>query len=114
MVRMGFTNIVVVGRYLDFKTETNGLVRPANRFVYGQKMDEHAKFGYTVSKSISSDGQGSHNQLVECISHTMTLSTPNGRLCPFCPMESFESAKNFPPDEMDITEHRRSRSGFTG
>ena len=43
MVRMGFTNIVVVGRYLDFKTETNGLVRPANRFVYGQKMDKTCK-----------------------------------------------------------------------
>ena len=29
--------------------------------------------------------------------------TSNGRLCPFCPVESFEHAQNFPPDGTDIT-----------
>ena len=29
--------------------------------------------------------------------------TSNGRLCPFCPVESFEYAQNFPSDETDIT-----------
>ena len=24
--------------------------------------------------------------------------TSNGRLCPFCPVESFEHVQNFPPD----------------
>ena len=29
--------------------------------------------------------------------------TSNGRLCPFCPVESFEHAQNFPLDATDIT-----------
>ena len=40
--------------------------------------------------------------------------TSNGRLCPFCPMESFEHAQNFPPDGTDINGHHRTRNGFTG
>ena len=31
-------------------------------------------------------------------------STSNRHLCPFCTVESFEHAQNFPPDNMDITE----------
>ena len=37
----------------------------------------------------------------------------NGRLCPFCPVESFEHAENFPPDGTDINGHHRTRNGFT-
>ena len=33
--------------------------------------------------------------------------TSNGRLCPFCPVESFEHAQNFPPDGTDINGHHR-------
>ena len=40
--------------------------------------------------------------------------TSNGRLCPFCPVESFEHAQNFPPDGTDINGHHRTRNGFTG
>ena len=40
--------------------------------------------------------------------------TSNGRLCPFCPVESFEHAEKFPPDGTDINGHHRTRSGFTG
>ena len=41
--------------------------------------------------------------------------TPNGRLCPFCPVESFEHVvQNFPPDRTDINGHHRTRNGFTG
>ena len=29
--------------------------------------------------------------------------TSNGRLCPFCPVEIFEHAQNFPLDGRDIT-----------
>ena len=41
-------------------------------------------------------------------------STSNGRLSPFCPVESFEHVQNFPPDRMDINGHHRTRNGFTG
>ena len=36
---------------------------------------------------------------------TVTYSdrTSNGRLSPFCPVESFEHVQNFPPDRTDIT-----------
>ena len=37
--------------------------------------------------------------------------TSNGRLCPFCPVESFE---HFPPDGTDINGHHRTRNGFAG
>ena len=40
--------------------------------------------------------------------------TSNGRLCPFCPVESFEHVQNFPPDVTDINGHHRTRNGFTG
>ena len=40
--------------------------------------------------------------------------TSNGRLCPFCPVESFEHAQNFPTDGTDINGHQRTRNGFTG
>ena len=40
--------------------------------------------------------------------------TSNGRLCPFCPVESFEHVQNFPPDGTDINGHHRTRNGFTG
>ena len=40
--------------------------------------------------------------------------TSNGRLCPFCPVESFEHVQNFPPDRTDINGHHRTRNGFTG
>ena len=40
--------------------------------------------------------------------------SPNGRLCPFCEVESFEHAQNFPPDGTDINGHHRTRNGFTG
>ena len=39
--------------------------------------------------------------------------TSNRRICPFCSVEIFEHAQNFPPDKTDITGHRRTRSGFT-
>ena len=39
--------------------------------------------------------------------------TSNGRLCPFCPVESFEHVQNFPPDRTDINGHHRTRNGFT-
>ncbi|KAH3829194.1 hypothetical protein DPMN_131186 [Dreissena polymorpha] len=40
--------------------------------------------------------------------------TSDGNLCPFYPVENFEHAQNFPIDGMDVTGHRRTRSGFTG
>ena len=40
--------------------------------------------------------------------------TSNGRLCPFCPVESFEHVQNLPPDGTDINGHHRTRNGFTG
>ena len=40
--------------------------------------------------------------------------TSNGRLCPFCPVESFEHVQNFPPDGTDINGHHRTRNRFTG
>ena len=40
--------------------------------------------------------------------------TSNGRLCPFCPVESFEHVQNFRPDGTDINGHHRTRNGFTG
>ena len=40
--------------------------------------------------------------------------TSNGRICPFCPVESFEHVQNFPPDRTDIKGHHRTRNGFTG
>ena len=40
--------------------------------------------------------------------------TSNGRLCPFCPVESLEHVQNFPPDGTDINGHHRTRNGFTG
>ena len=40
--------------------------------------------------------------------------TSNGRLCPFCPVESFEHVQNFPPDGTEINGHHRTRNGFTG
>ena len=40
--------------------------------------------------------------------------TSNGRLCLFCPGESFEHVQNFPPDGTDINGHHRTRNGFTG
>ena len=45
--------------------------------------------------------------------HMVTDSerTSNGRLCPFCPVESFEHAQNFPPDGTDINGHHRTRNG---
>ena len=39
--------------------------------------------------------------------------TSNGRLSPFCPVESFEHVQNFPPDRPDINGHYRTRNGFT-
>ena len=47
--------------------------------------------------------------------HMVTDSdrTSNERLCPFCPVESFEYVQNFPPDGTDINGHRRTRNGFT-
>ena len=38
--------------------------------------------------------------------------TSNGRLCPLCPLESFEHVQNFPPDGTDINRHHRTRNGF--
>ena len=40
--------------------------------------------------------------------------TSNGRLCPFCSVESFEHVQNFPPDGTDINGHHRIRNGFAG
>ena len=40
--------------------------------------------------------------------------TSNGRLYPFCPVESFEHVQNFPPDGTDMNGHHRTRNGFTG
>ena len=40
--------------------------------------------------------------------------TSNGRLSPFCPVESFEHVQNLPPDRSDINGHHRTRNGFTG
>ena len=40
--------------------------------------------------------------------------TSNGRLCPFCPVESFEHVQNFPSDGTDINGHHWTRNGFTG
>ena len=40
--------------------------------------------------------------------------TSNGRLCPFCLVESFEHVQNFPPDGTDINGYHRTRNGFTG
>ena len=40
--------------------------------------------------------------------------TSNGRLCPFCPVESFEHVQNFPPDGTDINGHHWTRNRFTG
>ena len=48
----------------------------------------------------STDARDSSDRFVERISHIMTVS--NGRLCPFCPMESFQQAQNLKPDETDI------------
>ena len=45
---------------------------------------------------------------------TDSVPTSNGRLCPFCPVESFEHAQNFPPDGTDINGHQRTRNGFIG
>ena len=47
---------------------------------------------------------------------TDSVRTSNGRLCPFCPVEteSFEHVQNFPPDGTDINGHHRTRNGFTG
>ena len=40
--------------------------------------------------------------------------TPNGRLCPFCPVESFEHVQNSPPDGTDINGHHRTRTDING
>ena len=40
--------------------------------------------------------------------------TSNRRLCPFCPVESFEHVQNFPTDGTDINGHHRTRNGLTG
>ena len=40
--------------------------------------------------------------------------TTKGHLFPFCSVEIFEHAQNFPPDGTDITGHCGTRSGFTG
>ena len=40
--------------------------------------------------------------------------TSNGRLCLFCPVESFEHVQNFQPDGTDINRHHRTKNGFTG
>ena len=45
---------------------------------------------------------------------TDSYRTSNGRLSPFCPVESFEHVQNFPPDRTDINGHHRTRNGFTG
>ena len=37
----------------------------------------------------------------------------NGRLCPFCAVESFEHVQNFPPDGTDINRHQWTKNGFT-
>ena len=39
--------------------------------------------------------------------------TSNGRLCPFCAVESFEHVQNFPPDGTDINGRQRTRNRFT-
>ena len=74
----------------------------ANRFVTEGKQTKHAEFSYLVTKSISSDAGDSHYRFVERIKQHNGL-TSNGRLCPFCLVESFEHAQNFQLDETDIT-----------
>ena len=53
---------------------------------------------------------------------TNRYRTSSGRLCTFCPVESFEHAQNFPPDGTDIPDiveigadppdRKRTQSGY--
>ena len=77
------------------------LGQTGNGFVTEGKRTKHAEFGYPVTNFISSNSLYNDR-------------TSNGRLCPFCLVESFEHAQDFKPDETDITGYRRTRSGLTG
>ena len=49
-----------------------------------------------------STGDVTHEFRTNCMV-TDSKHTSNGHLCPFCPVESFEHAQNFPLDKTDIT-----------
>ena len=66
-----------------------------------------------MDKNRISAGDVTHEFRTNCMV-TDSERTSNGRLCPFCPVESFEHAQNFQPDRTDINRHYRTRNGFTG
>ena len=78
------------------------LGQTGKRICYGGKTDKTCRIWLSGDK-IHLLRRSPHNDL-----------TSNGRLCPFCPVESFEHAQNFQLEETDITGHRQTRSGCTG
>ena len=68
-----------------------GLVRPANGFVMEVKQTKHAEFSFQVTKLISSDAGDSRDRY-----KPHNDFTSNRHLCPFCLVEIFEHAQNFP------------------
>ena len=90
-----------------------GLVRPANGFVTDRKRTKDSESTYPVTKLISCDAEGSRDQVVECLTDTMTINPTDVSVC-FVQWKFFNILKTSNQTKRDITGHCLTRSRFTG